>query len=462
MKKSIAKDLTTGSPMSLFLGFMLPLLCGLLFQQFYNMVDTVIVGKFLGVNALAGVGSTGSVNFLVIGFCTGICAGFAIPIAQKFGQKDFSGLKRYTANIVWLVLIFSVVLTLATALLCRKILILMNTNEEIFEEAYGYIFVIFLGIPATILYNILSCMMRSLGDSKSPVIFLLISSVLNIILDLVSVTLLGMGVEGPALATVISQGVSGVLCFVYMVKKFDVLRLSKADMKPDKKTMLHLCSMGVPMGLQYSITAIGSIILQTAVNGIGTVAVAAVTTGGKVNQLFMCFFDALGATTATFAGQNLGAGKLERIKHGIKASMIIGCVFTLISIAVIYFFGYNIASMFLDSDSVGIADDVLSGAQQFLTVNSLFYVFLVLLHALRFTIQGLGFSRVAIFAGAFEMAARAGVALLLVPHFAYNAVVFANPAAWVAANVFLIPCYFYVMKNLRHQIPNQSYSAQKV
>lgn len=449
MKKSTAKDMTSGNPLKLFTAFMLPLLCGLLFQQFYNMVDTVIVGKFLGVNALAGVGSTGSINFLVIGFCTGICAGFAIPIAQKFGQKDFEGLKVYTANIFLLSAAFSVVLTLLTTLLCKNILRLMNTGEDIFNEAYNYIFYIFLGIPAIILYNMLSCIMRSLGDSKSPVFFLLISSVLNIVLDLLTVTVLGMGVEGPALATVVSQGVSGILCFIYMMKKFDILRLKREDLKIDISAIKILCAMGVPMGLQYSVTAIGSIVLQTAVNGLGTVYVAAVTAGGKVNQLFMCFFDALGATTATFAGQNMGAGKLDRIKKGISASMILGAVFCVIAIVVIIFFGYDIAALFLDATDASIVGDVLKNAEKFLITNGSFYIVLVLLHALRFTIQGLGFSRVAIFAGAFEMLARSSVALLLVPHFAFGAVVFANPAAWFAANLFLVPCYFSVMKSLR-------------
>ena len=207
--------------------------------------------------------------------------------------------------------------------------------------------------------------------------------------------------------------------------------------------------MGVPMGLQYSVTAIGSIVLQTAVNGLGTVAVAAVTAGGKVNQLFMCFFDALGATTATFAGQNMGAGKLDRIKKGIAASMILGAAFCVVAIAVIFFLGYDIAALFLDATDASIVSDVLENAEKFLLTNGTFYIVLVLLHALRFTIQGLGFSRVAIFAGAFEMLARSCVALLLVPHFAFNAVVFANPAAWFAANVFLVPCYFSVMKSLR-------------
>lgn len=449
MKKSTAKDMTSGNPLKLFVSFMLPLLCGLLFQQFYNMVDTVIVGKFLGVNALAGVGSTGSINFLVIGFCTGICAGFAIPIAQKFGQKDFEGLKIYTANIFLLSAAFSVVLTVLTTLLCKNILKFMNTGEDIFNEAYNYIFYIFLGIPAIILYNMLSCIMRSLGDSKSPVFFLLISSVLNIVLDLLTVTVFGMGVEGPALATVISQGVSGILCFIYMMKKFDILRLKREELKIDISAIKTLCSMGVPMGLQYSITAIGSIVLQTAVNGLGTIYVAAVTAGGKVNQLFMCFFDALGATTATFAGQNIGAGKLDRIKKGIAASMIIGACFCVVAIAVIFFFGYDIAAMFLDSTDAAIVGDVLKNAEKFLITNGSFYIVLVLLHALRFTIQGLGFSRVAIFAGGFEMLARSVVALLLVPRFAFGAVVFANPAAWFAANVFLVPCYFSVMKSLR-------------
>ena len=267
-KKSAVKDLTNGSPVKLILGFALPLLLGMLFQQFYSMVDTIIVGKFLGAKALAAVGSTGSINFMIVGFCMGVCSGFAIPVAQMFGAGDRKALCRYVGNGAVLAGILSVVMTVLVCIWCRDILILMKTPSDILDGAYAYIFVIFLGIPLMVLYNQTSAIMRSLGDSRSPLIFLGISSILNIVLDLALVR--PMGVAGTAWATIIAQGVSGFLCLFYMKKKFTILAFTREDWKLHKHYVLNLCNMGIPMGLQYSITAIGSVILQTAVNGLGS------------------------------------------------------------------------------------------------------------------------------------------------------------------------------------------------
>ena len=275
MAKSTVKDLTVGSPMKLILSFMLPLLFGLLFQQFYSMVDTVVVGKFLGVDALAGVGSTGSINFMVLGLCNGICAGFAIPVAQKFGQKDFEGLRRFVGNMIWLGTVIALIVTLATTTLCASILRWMDTPEETFSFAYDYIWVIFLGIPATMLYNLLSGIIRSLGDSRTPLYFLIFSSLLNVALDLLFIVRFHMGVSGAGAATLLSQLVSGLLCLGYMAKNFPILHLSHGDLMPDKRYIRHLLAMGLPMGMQYSITAIGSILLQTSVNTLGSSAMAA-------------------------------------------------------------------------------------------------------------------------------------------------------------------------------------------
>ena len=250
MAKDTTKDMTQGAPMKLILGFSVPLLFGFLFQQFYSVVDTVIVGRFLGVNALAGVGSTGSVNFLIIGFCMGVCNGFAIPLAHKFGAKDYAGLRQFTANSMWLSIAFAAVMTLVTSLLCGKILELMKTPGDIFEHAYSYILIIFIGIPATYLYNMLSGIIRAMGDSKTPLVFLTLSSLLNIVLDLVCIINLDMGVAGAAVATVVSQGISGLLCLLYMVKKFPLLHIQKEEWKMNPSHMATLCGMGIPMGLQ--------------------------------------------------------------------------------------------------------------------------------------------------------------------------------------------------------------------
>lgn len=449
MAKSTTRDLTNGSPMKLIIGFMLPLFLGMLFQQFYNMVDTAIVGQYLGVKALAGVGSTGSINFLVLGFVQGVCTGFAIPVAQMFGAKDHSAMRKYVGNTIWISAIFAVVLTTVTCLLCADILTWMNTPDDCFNEAYNYIFVIFLGIPVTFLYNILSGIIRSVGDSKTPLYFLIISSLLNISLDLFMIIVLDMGVLGASLATVISQLVSGVLCLIYMIKRFEILHLSREEMRISRYYIGRLCGVGIPMGLQYSITAIGSILIQTAVNGLGSTYVAAVTAGSKVSQLLCCPFDAMGSTMATFGGQNIGAGKIGRVKRGLFDCSCLGVGYSIIGFLVILLFGRNIAMLFVNDTSGGSIEEILELAQRFLVLNGVFYIPLAFVNIVRFLIQGMGFSQIAIFAGVFEMVARGVVALALVPFLGFDAVCFANPAAWILADCFLIPLFFRCYKKMK-------------
>lgn len=430
--------------MKLILGFSVPLLFGLLFQQLYSMVDTIIVGHYLGVEALAAVGATGSVNFLIIGFCMGVCNGFAIPIAQEFGAKNERNLHRYVANSVWLSVIFSVVMTIAVVLLCRPILRLMRTPENIIDGSYNYIIIIFIGIPVTYLYNMTSAIIRSLGDSRTPVIFLVMSAVLNIGLDLLCIIVFQMGVAGVAVATVVSQLVAGICCLLFMRKKFSILRMSKDEWRRDGGFMGKLCGMGLPMGLQYSITAIGSVILQSAVNGIGSDAVAAVTAGSKVSMLMCCPFDAMGTTMATYGGQNVGAGKLDRVGSGMKSCILLGAAYAALALGVVLLFGKYLLLLFLDSGEAAI----LENAQWFIMMNSCFYFPLALVNIIRFMIQGMGFSKLAVFAGMFEMVARTIAGFVLVPFFGFPAVGFANPLAWVFADIFLIPAYLHVKRKL--------------
>lgn len=446
MKKESVKDLTSGSPTRLILAFMLPLLLGMLFQQFYSMVDTVVVGKFLGVDALAGVGSTGSISFLVLGMCNGICAGFAIPVAQKFGQRDFEGLRKFVGNMVWLSAILALTITGATTLFCRQILQWMQTPEDTFSYAYDYIFLIFLGIPATMLYNLLSGIIRSLGDSRTPLYFLIFSSLLNVALDLLFILGFHMGVAGAGWATLLSQLISGLLCIWQIFRRFPVLHLKKQDWKLEGSYVRRLLNMGLPMGMQYSITAIGSIVLQTAINGLGAAAMAAVTAGGKVSFFAVCPFDAIGSTAATFAGQNLGAGKPDRVHAGAKSCTILGTVYALVILVVLHFTGSQLCKLFLDTSDPRAMEVIVPMSQQMLMANALFYIPLLFVNLLRFTIQGLGFSGLAVFAGIFEMAARAVFGMMLVPYWGFTAVIFANAAAWIAADIFLFPAYFYCLK----------------
>lgn len=449
IKKSVVRDLTEGSPMKLILGFMLPLLLGLLFQQMYNMADTVIVGRYLGMNALAGVGSTGAVNFFVIGFVIGICTGFSIPIAQKFGLKDYSALRKYAGNTLWVCLFFAVLLTAAVCILCPKILTAMRTPEEVFNEAYDYIFIIFLGIPASFLYNSLSGIIRSLGDSKTPVIILVISSLVNIALDILLIAVLGAGVWGAALATVSSQLVSGLICLGVIIKRFDILKLSKGDLVPDLRYIGSLCASGIPMGLQYSITAIGTILIQSAVNSLGPSTMAAVTSASKVSQFMCCPFDAMGSTMTVYGGQNIGAGKYERVKKGLLDCCILGVIWALTALCIVLLFGEQLVSMFIDRNNIeegADIDTVISLGRHFLVINASFYWAVAFVNIVRFLIQGMGFSQVALFAGIFELAARAAAALKAVPLLGFDGVCAASPAAWILADIFLIPAFFACFK----------------
>lgn len=444
MARSTMKDMTVGSPIRLILGFAVPLFFGMLFQQFYSLMDMVIVGKFLGPNALAAVGSTGSINFMIVGFCMGLCNGFAIPVAQRFGAKDEKMLRCFVANSVWLSIIFATIITTVVSILCRSILVWMDTPSDIIDGAFSYIFVIFIGIPAIFLYNLLSGIIRSLGDSKSPLIFLVISSVLNIGFDIVAILVFHMGVAGAAWATVLSQVISGLLCLLYMKKKFPILKIEKDEWRVRGNCVSRLCSMGIPMGLQYSITAIGSVILQTAVNGLGSVAVASMTAGGKIAMFFCCPFDAFGSTMATYAGQNAGACKLNRVTKGTVQCSILASIYSVLAAVVLISFGDKLALLFVDDSEVQIIQNVAV----FLKCNSLLYIPLALVNIIRFSIQGLGFGKLAIFAGVAEMLGRSIVGFGFVPIFGFTAACLASPIAWILADAFLIPAYRYSIRRL--------------
>ena len=444
----MTKDMTEGSPLKLIIAFAIPVFLGMLFQQFYNVVDTVIVGRFLGVEQLAGVGSTGSLNFMVIGFCSGICSGFAIPVAQKFGAKQYSELRKYVANSFWLCAVFAVIITVEVVALCRPILELLNTPEDIFEYAYTYIVIIFCGIPFTILYNILASVIRSLGDSRTPVVFLALSSLVNIVLDLIFILGFGMGTEGPALATVISQGVSGMICFWYMKKKFDILKTSKEEWKPRGTYLMTLCHMGIPMGLQYSVTAIGSLVMTSAINGLGSIAVAAVTAGSKISMFISSPIGALGMTMAPYTGQNMGAGKLDRIGKGLKAASVCGFVLSGLTLVVVILFGKQLPLLFLDTAN----EEVIALANQYLLITSSAYCLLTLVNAVRFSIQGMGFSIFAILSGVFEMVARTIVGALLVPKLGFTGACLGHVMAWIFADAFLIPAFFYCRNKVRKKM----------
>ena len=452
MARNMTRDLTQGSPMKLLIGFSLPLLGGFLFQQLYSFVDTAIVGRFLGYDALAAVGSTGALNFLINGFCMGLCGGFAIPIAQAKGAQNATELRRFIMHSVYLCAVFAIGLALITGFGTPLMLKLMNTQPELLGMAVAYIQPVFFAIPATVLYNMTAGVMRSLGDSRTPMLAIVIAALMNIVLDLIFIIVFRMGVFGAALATIISQLASGVFCLIVLMRNFPEVKMQPDDKRIRKPFVRRLLSMGLPFGLQYSITAIGSVTVTIAVNGLGTIAVAAVTAAGKLSMLFNIVIDALASAMATFAGQNVGAKKLDRIKEGLKSASIVGCIYCVIALVVIIFGGKAMVSLFVDAEDPAVIVEVLDKAQQFLVVNAALYIPLLFVNILRFTIQGVGFTTVAMTAGLMELIGRAFVAIVLVPFFGYDAAVWANPVAWLMADFFLFPCLFTVLKWLQNRL----------
>ena len=430
-------DMTTGSPIRRILAFCIPLLIGNLFQQFYNLADSFLVGRILGVNAFAAVGSTGALNFLVLGFALGLCSGFAIPVAQSFGAGDEEEVRRRTGQLIWLGLFFSALITLFAALWTDDVLRLTHTPAEIFDEAYRYIYIVFLGAGATILYNLSSGVLRALGDSRTPLWFLIGAASVNIVLDVLFMKYLGTGVEGAAYATVLSQALAGAACLAYIRCRVPLLHLRREDLIPDFRRIAILAGAGVPMGLQFSITAVGSIMVQSAVNALGTAAVAAVSASAKVHMLVAAPLESCGVAMATYCGQNLGAKNLARIREGVNKMTALSFAYCAAAFAFNYFAGRAVASLFIQ----GAAEEILNDVHRYLTINGAAYPLLAVIFIFRNGLQGMGFSRQAMGAGVSELAARALVAYGLVGRLGFSAVCLANPVAWVFADVLLLALY---------------------
>lgn len=438
------KELTRGNVFPLILKFSVPLLLGNLLQQTYFLVDAAIVGRFLGINALASVGASTSVVFLILGFCNGCCGGFAIPVAQKFGARDYTSMRVRVATSLRLAAAISVVLAVVTSILCAFILRSMKTPEAIFQGAWAYLLVTFIGIPATFFYNLLSCIIRALGDSKTPFWFLLFSTVLNIVLDIFCIVVLGWGVAGAAIATVFSQGLSAVLCYVYMLRHFAVLKMQEGEARFDRRAAGELFSVGLPMGLQFSITAIGSIMLQSSNNALGTACVAAFTAAMRIKMFFLCPLESLGMAMATFCGQNYGAGLPRRIGQGVKAASMMMMAYVA-AVAILLWAGADwLALMFVPANETEIIGDTAL----FLHVSVSFFPILGLLCILRYSIQGVGFTALAMFSGVSEMVARVLVSVIAVPAWGYIAVCFGDPTAWLFADLFLVPAFIYVYRKI--------------
>lgn len=448
MSSNNVNDMTVGSPMRAIFRFAVPLILGYILQQMYLIIDTVIVGRWIGVNALAAIGASTSIMFLIMGFCNGSCAGFAIPVAQAFGAKDFRKMRTYVSNSYRIAITFAMVITLLSCLFCKKILHLVNTPLEVFDDAYIFLMLQFAAIPFTIGYNLLAGQIRALGNSKQPFYFLITASVVNILLDVLLILILGLGVEGAGIATLLSQAFSVCLCIRFIKKKMQILIPQGEERDFDNKKISILLNNGVPMGLQFSITGIGIIMLQSANNALGITCVAAFIAAMRIKYLFTCVFENIGVAMATYCGQNLGAKKMERISQGVRSAIKMMLIFFVFSFIVITPFADDMMTLFVDKGEA----EVVTYAAEFMRIACYFYPCLGLLTIFRYSIQGLGYSNLSMMSGVMEMIARCGVSLWLVPAFAWTGVCYGDPVAWVMADMFLLPAFWWLFKHLKKRI----------
>ncbi len=447
-RKQTISDMTTGNPAKLIIRFMIPMFLGNLFQQFYNMVDSIVAGQFLGVQALAAIGSTGSLMFFVIGWLNGLTSGFAIMVAQCFGAKKEDRMRHYVAMSVYLSVAFALVMTIGLTLANEPILRLMNYSEEIMPEVKAYMGIIYAGLLVTVAYDALSAFLRALGDSRSPLYFLMISAGINVFLDIVFIVVMGMGVEGCAYATVIAQAISAFCCFIYIVKKYPILHLKKEDFRYSWNSVKKLLGLGIPMALQFSITAIGTIIVQGAVNVYGETYMAGFSAAGKLQNILGTVFVAFGATVATYVGQNRGAGRIDRVREGVRCTQYMILAWSVIAMILMFFFGKYMTCIFVNSSET----DVLAVSVEYFHTVFWCYPFLGSIFLYRNTLQGMGYGLVPMMGGIFELAARTIIVLLVAGHTSFRGVCLADPAAWIAALIPLVPYYIYIMRKQKQKI----------
>ncbi len=451
MAKSNELDMTKGQPRKLLLQFMVPLVIGNVFQQLYNMVDTIIVGRYVGVTAVAAVGSTGTIMFLILGFLMGLLQGFTVLTAQRFGAGDERGVKQSAANAAILAAIMAVIFTFLSVISMDKILHFMNTPDNMYDMAKSYILIICYGIAFTMLYNLLASLLRAVGNSKAPLYFLMISAGINILLDLFCIIVLHMGAAGAAVATVASQGISGILCLIYIYKKVPLLIPRKEDWRLDGQCTSNQMRIGMPMALQFSITAIGTILMQSSLNLLGSVAVAGFTVGNKVESLFTQFYSAVGMTIATYSAQNMGVGRMDRIRKGISISMLFVAIYSIIMYVLLYFNCNFFTRIFVSSGEQDLA--MIEGyVETYIRLVGLFFIPLGMIFIYRNVMQGCGFSFWPMMGGVVELVCRMAASIYAAQHQSYIGVCWATASAWLVTGIFLWICYLFVRKQIEQRI----------
>ena len=441
MSNTKTRDMTVGNPVKLIIWFMIPMFLGNVFQQFYNIVDSIVAGQFIGVDALAAIGSTGSLMFFVTGWLNGLSSGFGIIVSQMFGAKKYEDMRHFVAMSVYLMFGFAVVMTVGLLAFNRPILELMNSPKDLMGDVMAYMGIIYAGLVVTAAYNALAAFLRALGDSKSPLYFLVISAAINAVLDVVFIRYVGMGVEGCAYATVIAQAISAICCLIYIVKKYPILHLKKENFHIRLQSFGKLLALGIPMALQFSITAIGTIIVQGAVNIYGAVHMAGFSAAGKIQNVVSMVAVAMGATIATYVGQNRGAGRMDRVRQGVHVSWVMLLIWSVIEMVMMYFAGKYFTYLFIDPAET----DVIAVSVTYFHTVFWAYPFLCTIFLFRNALQGMGYGLVPMLGGVFELVARSAIVVLVAGKTTFAGVCMADPAAWIAALIPLIPYYFYIM-----------------
>ncbi|MDR2889471.1 MAG: MATE family efflux transporter [Lachnospiraceae bacterium] len=435
--------MTKGKPTALIIKFMIPLVIGNIFQQLYNMVDTIIVGQQIGVNALAAVGATGTIMFLILGFMMGLTSGFTVLPAQRFGAGDIEGLKKSVANAIKLSAVITIVITVVSMVAMDRLLKIMNTPEDIFDLSKDYIMVICGGMCFGVLYNLTSGILRALGNSKVPLYSLIVSAFLNIALDLLFVVVIPLGVAGAALATVISQAVAGLICVIYIVKKLPIIALDKEHWKWDAISVRHQLGIGVPMALQFSITAVGTILVQSALNLLGSVAVAAYTAAVKVSQLAHQPYAAISMTVATFSAQNRGINDFTRIRRGAVITNVISTVYSVVVYgALLLTFPYILQLFVNEADYAQIFDY----AQTYIVISGICFVPLGMIYIFRSVLQSCGYTLMPTMGGVVEMVCRGVVAFIAVKQSDFVMVCLADGGTWLVTGIFMTLSYLIIFK----------------
>ncbi|MCR4902648.1 MAG: MATE family efflux transporter [Butyrivibrio sp.] len=439
-------DMTKGKPFPIILKFMFPLFLGNLFQQLYNMVDTIIVGRYVSENALAAVGSTGTIMFLVLGFSQGLTTGFTVLTAQSFGAGDMKRVKRSVANGIILSAIVIVAMTIISVAIMDFLLRLMNTPEDIFDDAKTYIVTICYGIVASVSYNLFSSFLRAIGNSKVPLYFLMFSAGLNVIFDLIFIIGLNMGVMGAALATDISQGISAIGCVLYIIKKAPLLWPDSGDWHLNSKDTSHQMGVGMPMALQFGITASGTMIMQSAINLFGSTAVAAYTAASKLNNLLTQGFPAMGQTMATYCGQNYGKGDFERIHKGVKSALLTSTAYSIIGAGLAIILLPHILGIFFDA-SVDISV-MMPYAKPYVYLCIMFYIPLGFIFIFRNAMQGCGYGLLPMLGGFVELFSRLIMAAAAIKTMNYILAAACDPSAWLTTGIFTGVCYIFVIRDV--------------